>query len=348
MHAARAGGTATLLANGKVLIAGGMDGLGIQYGILDSAEIYDPTTGRFSATGSMHSARINQAAALLSDGRVLMAGGFGCTKPKYCMSDEATHLATAEIYDPTTGKFSQIGSMPSWEDNAGEVTLADGRVLVFGDVGDGLLYDPASGKFGPKASLGVTGYLEATLLRDGKVFVVGQTYASGDVAYGAELYDPVTGTANSVPFMLPWSPNGSKDAGWLPGGVSAVVLLRDGRVLLCGGGFLETYDPGTGVYASAGHMLSPGQWWPNATLLPDGNVLFEGGAFWLDLQAGPVEPPPAFAIYNPISGAQVIDSEFQVPLHSTATLLRNGDVLIAGGAFDRDGLLVPSAELYVP
>jgi hypothetical protein len=349
MHTARAGGTATVLANGKVLIAGGMDGLGISYGILASTEIYDPTTGTFSATGSMHSARINQAAALLPDGRVLIAGGFGCTKAKYCMSNEATHLATAEIYDPTTGNFIQIASMPAPEDNAGEVTLADGRVLVFGDAGDGLLYDPALGKFEPKGSIGVTGDITATLLPDGKVFIVGQTLVPGDLAYGAELYDPATGVANSVPFTLPSSANGSQEEGWiLQGGVSAAILLHDGRVLLCGGGFLETYDPATGVYASAGHMLGPGQWWPNATLLPDGDVLFEGGAFWVDLQAGPLEPPPAFAIYDPIGRAQVIDTEFQAPLNSTATLLRNGDVLITGGAMNRDGLLIPSAELFIP
>ena len=348
MHTARAGGTATLLANGKVLIAGGMDGLGISYGILASAEIYDPTTGTFSATGSMHSARIRQAAALLPDGRVLIAGGYGCTKAKSCMSNEATHLATAEIYDPTTGKFSQIASMPAPEDNAGEVTLADGRVLVFGDFGDGLLYDPASGKFEPNGSLGVTGNLVATLLPDGKVFVVGRTFVTGDGAYGAELYDPAMGTAKTVPFTLPSSANGSADENWLPGGVSAAVLLHDGRVLLCGGGFLETYDPATGVYASAGHMLGPGQWWPNATLLPDGNVLFEGGVFWVDPQAGPLAPPPAFAMYDPVGGGQVIETTFQAHDYQTATLLRNGDVLITGGVTDRDGFLIPSAELFIP
>ena len=91
MAAARGSDTATLLDHGTVLVAGG-----INFGFLESAEIYDPTTGTFSPTGSLATARSEQAAALLVDGTVLVAGGF---------NSQSKALASAEIYDPATGTW---------------------------------------------------------------------------------------------------------------------------------------------------------------------------------------------------------------------------------------------------
>jgi hypothetical protein len=119
MHTARSNATATLLKNGKVLIAGGGN-LADMYSqdIYASAELYDPATGTFTPTGSMTAARIDAAATLLRNGKVLIAGGGGCQDPKRCTgvafgtgAAGAQYLASAELYDPDTGKFTKTGSM---------------------------------------------------------------------------------------------------------------------------------------------------------------------------------------------------------------------------------------------
>jgi hypothetical protein len=179
--------TATALPDGRVLFVGG--GLnGIMTGPLEvyaKAEIYDPATGKFTATGPMAQARQQHAAALLADGRVLIAGG---SDPK------GTLLNTAEIWDPKTGKFSATGSMTSARSAAGAATLKDGRVLLVGGQGDdysglvfGELYNPATGKFTRTGSMAAERYRpSATLLNNGRV-LVGGGYGDGP---SAELYWP--------------------------------------------------------------------------------------------------------------------------------------------------------------
>ena len=100
MSAGRTGHTATLLQSGKVLMAGGdpclFDGFYYENCPLSSAELYDPGTGTFAATGKMSVTRVSHTATLLNNGKVLVAGG---------------HDASAELYDPTSGKFAATGSM---------------------------------------------------------------------------------------------------------------------------------------------------------------------------------------------------------------------------------------------
>ena len=103
MIIARADHTATLLPNGKVLIAGG-EGDGFQ--ALASAELYDPSTGTFAPTGSMITPRYAHSATLLADGRVLIAGGTQDV-------NRGNSVFTAEIYDPSTGAFTATGDLTS-------------------------------------------------------------------------------------------------------------------------------------------------------------------------------------------------------------------------------------------
>ena len=162
MTTARSGHRATLLPNGKVLITGGGSGVS-NTGTLDSAEVYDPSTGAFTATGKMTTARHFHTATLLNSGKVLIAGG-------------SRALGSAELYDLSTGTFAATGSMTQGEWAVTTATLLNNGVVLIAGAGDSdvrtaELYDPATGTFGP-AGNGTYGYpvpLTSTLLTNAQV-----------------------------------------------------------------------------------------------------------------------------------------------------------------------------------
>ena len=203
MTTARTGHTATLLTDGRVLIVGGTPNkTGAPEGTspcLTSAEIFDPTSNAFKATGHMAEARCGHAAALLADGRVLVTGGGA-------VYGDPTPFASAEIYDPRTGKFSPTGPMAVARIGQTETRLADGRILVAGGndaayrpFASSELFDPRTGKFSPTGSMhDPRAWYTATLLADGRVLVAGGDYENwaydGPFNASAEIYDPATGT----------------------------------------------------------------------------------------------------------------------------------------------------------
>jgi len=182
MHRARISHTATLLNDGRVLIAGGYAG-----DVTSSAEVYDPKTDTFTETGSMGVARCKHTAGLLPDGRVLIAGG----------SDERGwkgNLASAEIYDPHTGKFTPTASLNDSRfklpDEA--VRLASGRLLIAGGSKEIEVFDPPSGKFLVAAGQmnDARHFMTETKLKDGSVLLAGG-YPNNDQATAqAWIYRP--------------------------------------------------------------------------------------------------------------------------------------------------------------
>jgi hypothetical protein len=194
----RAAHTATLLRDGRVLIAGGLScchALPAPFFFASSAEIYDPATGGLTATGSMHDERGLHAAALLPDGRVLITGGEG--------NDPAAPPIGTEIFDPATGEFSPAGDLLAPRDSHSAVALTDGRVLlvggevpptVAGRVGVAIeaseIFDPATGRWseGPRLE---PAFFEATvtMLASGKVLVFGGQDLGGSPRADAAVFE---------------------------------------------------------------------------------------------------------------------------------------------------------------
>lgn len=254
MSTARAHHTATLLLDGRVLITGG--GISGAEGDVDplaqgfalaSAELYDPITGQFTATGSMGAGRLWASAIRLKDGRVLIVGGSDSFAP-----NNTGPVKTAEIYDPTTGRFTPAGSFLGGSFSA-PILLANGRVLGLTQPDGGgptsiEIYDPATATFSSAGSL-PDGCDNATTLADGRVLLVGGVAGAGVGAVArilaAQLYDPATGSLR---------PTGTPGIEFT---ALTATLLVDGRVLLDGftggasGSLPRTtiiYDPATETF----------------------------------------------------------------------------------------------------
>ncbi|MEZ0109730.1 hypothetical protein ABH920_003744 [Catenulispora sp. EB89] len=282
--------TCTRLADGRVLVVGGVTGAMTDPAApIAAAEIFDPATGAWTATGSLTEARFSHSATLLADGRVLVAGG--CSTRS---ADSGRALFSAETYNPATGTWTATGAMNDARFGHPAVALHDGRVLVAGGavtLGHGLygslgyceLYDPAAGTWTATGTMGTSRKAhQATLMPDGGVLATGGDAADVLVDWwyspysqtAAERFDPNTGAWSSVT-DLPWGRSHHRD-----------VLLASGKLLATGGTDSSTFDIG---YQNA-HIFDPaanawsgtigtvaGRWAFAAVRLADGRVLAAGG-----------------------------------------------------------------------
>jgi len=240
MISPRAHGVALVLKNGKVLIAGGCaDG---DNNRVSSAELYDPQSDSFSTTGSMRTARGAFNAVTLGDGRVLVTGGMsGGELPN------ATVEASAEIYDPATGRFTSTAPMRVARYKHGMALLPDGRALIIGGQTGGAygerlasteFFDPVTGRFsrGPDMK-----YPRFKLIQGVAVLDDGQVLVGGG-ADQPELFDPAANSFVPVP--------GPSLDGFL---FSTATVLNDGSVLLM---------DGYGRHATSGAVRQAWLWQP--------------------------------------------------------------------------------------
>jgi hypothetical protein len=339
MTTPRMGHTATLLYNGEVLIAGGFQNIpGGQhcegslhgpFGFLDcvtalnSAELYDPTTGTFSPTGNMSGSGLGHTATLLPSGKVLIHWGY-----------------SAELYDPSSGLFVNIDGV--FTGSALPTLLNNGKVLINGPWPNALtgfpalLYDPANGTFLPTGDYaGTPGSLGgAALLPDGRVLVAGSLgccYDSGQ----SEIYDPGSDSFSLTAPIFPQS-NGTP-----------VMLLNNGKVLALSGWDVNEdnatpigaglYDPTAGTFRTIGNMTMARSDF-TSTLLPDGTAFIAGGDY----------APSSTEVYDPAAERFSASANLLIPrTEHTATLLPDGRVLIAGG-LPASLATTATAELYTP
>ena len=328
--------TATLLTNGKVLIAGGIQTVsnpGYINLVTATAELYDPATGAFTPTGSMSMERFSHTATLLADGRVLITGG----------QNQTQTTDTAEIYDPATGSFSLTTPMMYSAVCQQSVLLNSGQALVVGGAPDAAnanpeLFNPQTASFSSAGSLqGIAGENTcagevATVLADGKVLLV---FEFGT----AQIYDPATQTFTPTAGML---------GDYYDDGLPTATLLADGTVLVAGGywdgGVNKTafrFDEASGLFTRTGNM-STGYDANTATLLTDGSVLLAGTC------AAGISPASDSDVYDPASRTFSHLSMATPRCSHTATLLNNGQVLVAGGFTANQYVTTSGAELYQP
>ena len=321
--ASRSNHTATLLADGRVLLLGNGGNW-----VPSAPEVYDPATGAFQAAGPALAFRGGQAVALLGSGKVLLTGGGSGIN----VENLELPLASSLIYDPAQASFSGGPALAVARSQHSATPLGDGRVLIAGGLGvqdatavplvRAELYDPGDNSFKPTGALVNARWgHQAVRLLDGRVLMVGNGDSRANL--GAEIYDPGTGTFSST---------GSLTASRQ---FLSATLLADGRVLILGvtaysGGSAELFDPATGSFSAAG-VLPELSGKHTATLLADGSVLIAGGGpgyFGLDASA--------YAwLFDPAPRSFRDPGSLQTPrVGHTATRLGNGMVLVAGGTYE--------------
>jgi surface antigen len=321
MNGARYQHSATLLADGKILVAGGVP---VNSSRLALSEIYDPSSNTWTPTGSMVVARSGHTATLLNDGRVLVTGGFG---GPVSLSQQAVELSSTELFDPMTGSWSAGPSMSTPRALHTATKLADGRVLVVGGPLNDLHLGPLAEIFDPISftwqsvntllGLPLAGQ-SASLLKDDSVLITG----------GTDGLQP--GYRNRTLIFRP------SDNSWVigpqlaaPHSQAIAAQLPDGSVLIASG---------QGSVTDTEVLISgTAKWQPAAATLAD-RILGTSGV----TQAGQVVAVGGVST-GPLPTVEVLNATFQkltptAPaslnglVGATMTLIGTESFLIAGGA----------------
>lgn len=325
----RAGHQATLLNDGRVLVAGGCAGAGCTQ-VQRSSERYDPAAGRFAPAAEMHEARVSHTATVLPDGRVFVAGGW--------TGSAAT--ASTELYDPAADRFAAGPVMSAARMDGTATLLDDGSVLLVGGaaqtnrpVAVAERFSPATGTLAAAGTLhAARAHHAAVKLRDGRVLVVGGLVARHTATAGAEIYDPRSGS---------FRPTGALAQ---PRCKHAALLLADGRVMVLAGSAdcedrrklasTEIFDPVTETFAPGPRLVDARYKIASAAVrLAGGAVLVAGDASDVEVWT-PGEPGFAKLAGAPLGTALAF---------SSATALGNGQVLVVGGY---DGSITPTARAW--
>ena len=340
--------SATLLNNGSVLIAGGVNCPSAgSCTYLNSAELYSPSLQSVANTGSMATAR-TAPAVLLGNGKVLIAGGYSCDSSGNCVS-----LSSAEIYDPDAGTFGSAGNMTIDRYGHTMTLLSNGQVLIAGGetcnsagtcsaLATAELYDPVAGTFTATGNLHNARFnASAVALGGGTVLIAGGSNGT-NLLTSAEQYYPTSGTfSGTLPLH---TARASATATFLN---TAMPMIAGGTTCAlpgCPTASTELYN-GYFYYPTSptGNMNVP-RFDQTATLLTNGQVLLAGG---YNLCSSSCVSDGTTELFDPVASTFTTSQPLSTGRSGhSATLLTNGSVFLAGGI--DNGVTLSSTDIYEP
>jgi N-acetylneuraminic acid mutarotase len=292
-----------------------------------------PTAAAWSATGSLQTARYGHTATLLPSGKVLIAGGIYMPGNGLANPGAPVYPASVELYDPTTRVWTAAAALGTARSGHTATVLPNGKVLVAGGLNAAgpcatvELYDAASNTWTVVQALSATRLNHtATLLPNGKVLVAGGYDGFGNMRAGVEIYDPAANT---------WASGSPLAAARYS---HTATVLPNGKVLVAGGWgsagtrpAIELYDPATDAWTLAGTLATAHEA-HTATLLSNGTVLVAGGGY-TSVHSATTYATDMTELYDPATNTWSLTNRLIVGprLGHTATLLRSGAVLVAGG-----------------
>ncbi|CAF0917605.1 unnamed protein product [Adineta steineri] len=331
MHHVRYVHKAVLLHNKNVLVIGGADSVGLNRinNILQSAELYNPSSKTWKLTSNMNILRVGHAVATIANGSILVISGY----------NGSAFTNSAELYDPSTETWTLTGSVRFARDGFTASILTNGKVLITGGfdydyniLKSAEIYDPSTGVWTTTGSMNIgRDCHQACVLANGKVLVMGG-HGNPEAINSSELYDPLTGI---------WTLTGSMNFARV---FHTATKLPNGKILVAGGmgnnilQSAELYDPSTGIWTTTRNMTS--QRTSHAeVLLQNGKVLVVGGS-------GNGAALNSTELYDPSKETWTLAGDMNhTREYHTATLLTDGKVLVAGGSYEVTHFL-NTAEIY--